>query len=45
MEVRYFETATQAAHECGFHLLLWPNAADDVTTLPPTWSPSSWSTA
>lgn len=33
MEVRYFETATQAAHECGFHLLLWPNAADDVTTL------------
>lgn len=33
MEVRYFETATAAARERGFHLLLWPNAADDVATL------------
>jgi DNA-binding LacI/PurR family transcriptional regulator len=33
MEVRYVETATAAAHACGFHLLLWPNAADDLTTL------------
>ncbi len=33
MEVSYFETATAAARECGFHLLLWPNAADDVGTL------------
>lgn len=33
MEVRYIETATAAAHACGFHLLLWPNAADDLTTL------------
>ncbi len=33
MEVRYIETATAAAHARGFHLLLWPNAADDLTTL------------
>lgn len=33
MEVSYFETATAAAHEAGFHLLLWPNAADDTGTL------------
>jgi DNA-binding LacI/PurR family transcriptional regulator len=33
MEVRYFETATAAAHERGFHLLLWPNAAHDIATL------------
>lgn len=33
MEVSYFETATAAAHELGFHLLLWPNAADDTGTL------------
>ncbi len=33
MEVRYIETATAAAHASGFHLLLWPNAANDLTTL------------
>ncbi|MFT4110691.1 LacI family DNA-binding transcriptional regulator [Propionicimonas sp.] len=33
IEVRYFETATATAHELGFHLLLWPNAAHDLTTL------------
>ncbi len=33
MEVSYFETATAAAHAAGFHLLLWPNAADDTGTL------------
>lgn len=33
MEVRYIETATAAAQAHGFHLLLWPNAADDVQSL------------
>lgn len=33
MEVRYIETATAAAQSHGFHLLLWPNAADDIQAL------------